>query len=126
MKRYLLILVVPVLSLLFVACSSKLDPKDCDKLRGDAFDLLNKAQHCNTDADCRQSDWPGCERPESSETFEKIKPMRDQFKKGKCEEPNIPCKSPPEVYCKQGLCVAREKGSTEGLQAPPPDQIQVK
>ena len=48
---------------LLAGCSNKMDPKECDKLRGDAFDLLNKAQFCNTDVDCKPSDWPGCCRP---------------------------------------------------------------
>src|SRR5262249_24073534 len=30
-------------------CSSSMDPKECMKLREDSFDLINKAQHCNTD-----------------------------------------------------------------------------
>ena len=63
-----------------------MDPKECHKLRADAFELLNKAQHCNTDADCRQSDWPGCAKPLSIDTFDKIKPMKEKFQKGKCEE----------------------------------------
>ena len=33
-------------------CSNDMEPKECDKLRGEAFDLLNKAQHCDTDKDC--------------------------------------------------------------------------
>jgi hypothetical protein len=105
-------------------CSNNMDPKECDKLRGDAFDLLNKAQHCNGDQDCRQSDWPGCEKPESNETNGKISPMRDAFKKGKCEEkpPECPKETPP-VYCKQGLCVHREKGTPEGSGNTPSDQI---
>ncbi|HEY4116362.1 MAG TPA: hypothetical protein VGM56_00850 [Byssovorax sp.] len=115
-----------------VGCSSSMEPKECDKIRGEAFELLNKAQHCDSDADCRQSEWPGCAKPLSNKTFDTLKPMKDSFTKGKCEEPKIECKEPPTVYCKQGLCVHREKGIPEG-QAPagapgdtPVDQIQVK
>lgn len=107
-------------------CENKLDPKECDKLRGDAFEILNKAHHCNTDADCRQSDWPGCAKPLSNADFDKIKPMSDKFKEGKCEEPKVECKPPPAVYCKQGLCVHREPGRPEDEGQVPLDQIQIK
>jgi hypothetical protein len=115
-------------ALLFAAaltagCEDKMEPKECDKIRGEAFEVLNKAQHCNTDADCRQSEWPGCAKPVSLTTFDKIKPMSDSYKTGKCEEPKVPCKDTPEVYCKQGLCVHREKGTPEGAGNTPADQI---
>jgi hypothetical protein len=42
--------------------------------------------------------------------------MADKYKAGKCEEPNVECKEPPESYCKQGLCVHYEKGKAQGLQ----------
>ena len=96
-------------------CGNTLDAKECDKVRGEAFELLNKAQHCSTDADCRQSDWPGCQKPLSNKSYDAIKPMADKFKAGKCEEPKLDCKDPPNVYCKQGLCVHREKS----MEAPP-------
>ena len=108
------------------ACSSSLDQKECDKLRGDAFDMLNKAQHCDTDADCIQSDWPGCAKPLSKKTNDKLKPMKESYQKGKCEEPKLECKEPPPVYCKQGLCVHREKGTPEGAGNTPLDQIIIK
>lgn len=104
-------------------CGSSMDPKECSKLREDAFELLNKAQHCNTDADCKQSDWPGCAKPESVAVFDKIKPMHDSFTKGKCQEPKSECREPPAVYCKQGLCVHREKGTPEGAGNTPADKI---
>jgi hypothetical protein len=107
----------------FGACSNKMEEKDCDKLRGDAFEMLNKGQHCSTDADCRQSEWPGCQKPLSQATFDKIKPMEQAYQKGKCEEPKVDCKPPPEVYCKQGLCTFREKGTNENLGNTPSDQI---
>jgi hypothetical protein len=107
-------------------CSNSMEPQQCDKLRGDAFDLLNKAQHCNDDKDCRQSEWPGCAKPLSNETFQKIQPMRGEFQKGKCVEGPPDCKEPPVVYCKQGLCVHREKGTPEGMGNTPSDQILIK
>src|SRR3954462_12302527 len=79
-----LALAVPLLA---AGCEDKMDPKQCDKYRGDAFDLLNKAQHCNTDVDCHQSDWPGCAKPISNATVDAIKPMKEAFAKGKCAEP---------------------------------------
>ena len=99
-------------------CSNSMDPLQCGKIREDAFDILNKAQHCNDDKGCRQSEWPGCAKPLSNETFDKIKPMRGEFDKGKCEETKSDCKEPPVVYCKQGLCVHREKGMPENAGAP--------
>src|SRR2546423_15052959 len=80
-------LAAPLLS----GCSNDMDPKECDKIRGEAFDLLNKAQHCDTDKDCRQSEWPGCAKPLSNVTFDKIHPMRESYQKGKCHEPVSEC-----------------------------------
>src|SRR5262249_10225827 len=105
--------VLALTSPLWGGCSNTLDKNECLKLRADAFELLNKAQHCNNDADCRQSDWPGCAKPLSQETYGKIRPMKESYTKGKCEEPKAECREPPEVYCKQGLCVHREKGTPE-------------
>jgi len=104
-------------------CSSSMDPKQCGKLREDAFELLNKAQHCNNDGECRQSDWPGCAKPVSMETHGKIRPMKESFTKGKCAETKADCRESPETYCKQGLCVHREKGTPEGAGNTPADQI---
>jgi hypothetical protein len=108
---------------LWGACSNSLDADACLKLRVDAFELLNKAQHCNSDADCRQSDWPGCAKPESADTYGKITPMKEAFTKGKCVEAKADCREAPETYCKQGLCVHREKGTPEGAGNTPSDQI---
>lgn len=107
-------------------CNSGMDPKECSKLREDSFELLNKAQHCNNDAECRQSDWPGCAKPVSASTYEKVKASHDAFTKGKCEEPKSDCREAPAAYCKQGLCVHREKGTPEGAGNTPADQIIVK
>lgn len=104
-------------------CSNSMDPKECDKLREGAFELINKAQHCNNDAECRPSDWPGCSKPESVAVHDKIKSMHDAFTKGKCAEPKSECREPPVVYCKQGLCVHREKGTPEGAGNTPTDKI---
>lgn len=107
-------------------CSNNMDPKECSKLREDAFELLNKAQHCNTDTDCRQSDWPGCSKPLSNASYDKLKTWKDSFQKGKCEEPKADCREAPASYCKQGLCVHREKGTPEGAGNTPVDQIIIK
>lgn len=104
-----------------------MEPKECDRIRGEAFDLVNKAQHCDTDVDCQQSEWPGCPKPLSKTTAAQIKPMKEGFQKGKCkEQESAPCKEPPPAYCKQGLCVHREKGMTEGTGNTPADQIIIK
>jgi hypothetical protein len=92
-----------------LGCSGKMDSKECDKIRGEAFDAINKAQHCNTDADCSQSQWPGCSRAVNNKTIDAVKPMAENFKKGQCEETKLECKPSPDAYCKQGLCVHREK-----------------
>ena len=110
-------------SALTLGCETKMVMQACDKLRGDAFELLNKAQHCNTDADCRQSDWPGCAKPESLATYDKIKPMAEAYKKGNCDEPKIPCGESPVSYCKQGLCAHKEKGTPEGAGNTPASDI---
>ena len=117
-----LALAVPLLA---AGCENKMEAKDCDKFRGDAFDLLNKAQHCNIDADCQQSGWPGCAKPVSGATVDAIKPMKDAFDKGKCVEPTSQCKEPPPSYCKQGLCAHRERGTSEGSGNTPTDQIKI-
>jgi hypothetical protein len=107
------------LATLLPGCEKKMEPEQCDKIRGEAFTLLNKAHHCADDKDCRQSDWPGCAKPINNKDFDVIKPMADQFKEGKCEEPKgIECGEAPESYCKQGLCVHREKGRDENAPAP--------
>jgi hypothetical protein len=106
-----------------LGCSSKMETKECDKIRGEAFELLNKAQHCNVDGDCKQSEWPGCAKPVAVSTLDTIKPMAENYKKGQCDEPKVECRTPPESYCKQGLCVHREKGTPEGAGAPAGDII---
>jgi hypothetical protein len=113
--------------LLFGGCEDTMEPKECDRIRGEAFELVNKAQHCDTDADCQQSEWPGCAKPLNKATAVKIKPMKEGFQKGKCkEQESAPCREPPPAYCKQGLCVHREKGMTEGTGNTPSDQIIIK
>jgi hypothetical protein len=98
---------------LVLGCSPKgLEQKECDRLRGEAFELINKGQQCGSDADCQQSTWPGCPRPVSHATQGKIDPLAAKAKEGQCPEPATECKPPPEVYCKQGLCVHREKPAT--------------
>jgi hypothetical protein len=100
-------------------CKGKLEQKECDKLRGQAFDLLNKAQPCAVDTDCKQSEWPGCEKPSNQKTADAIAPLKQQFTEGQCTEAAQECRKAPQVYCKQGLCVHREVGIT------PTDEIQI-
>jgi hypothetical protein len=115
------VLIVAFASL--VGCSSKLEQKECDKLRGEGFDSINAAQHCGTDADCSQSKWPGCARAVNAKTAAAVGLVADKYKKGECEEPKMTCKEPPDAYCKQGLCVHREKGVPEGAGDPAGDII---
>jgi len=124
MKRVGSVVAVAFMALVCsLGCSNKMDPKECDKIRGEAFELLNKAQHCNTDVDCKQSAWPGCAKPINGQTEGTLAPMAEKYKKGECEEPKVDCKTPPESYCKQGLCVHREKGTPENAGAPAGDLI---
>ena len=79
--------VYPLLFLLSASLPgcSKMDPQECTKLRDKSFELINPASVC-TDVDCKPSEWPGCAKPVSAASFEKIHAMMDRFKKGKCEE----------------------------------------
>ena len=99
----------PLVFLAFAACN-KLDPKECTKLRDGAFELINTASVCTTDADCKESEWPGCPKPISVASFDKIHGMQDTFTKGKCEEqPKAKCPQSPKIYCQEGLCAFRYK-----------------
>ncbi|HHH11563.1 MAG TPA: hypothetical protein ENK23_05755 [Sorangium sp.] len=86
-----------------------LDDKACTGLRTQAFDILNEPHTCNDDIDCVGSEWPGCTRPLSKRNRARIAPLKEQFVDGKCVEKPQDCRQPPEIYCKQGLCVFNEK-----------------
>lgn len=107
------------LAALSTSCKPKLKPEECATTRKEAFEILNKAQPCATDPDCHQSSWPGCEKPSNQKTLDAIKPIHEKFTNGQCEDPKPECRAAPEVYCKQGLCVHREKGIV------PSDEIQI-
>ncbi len=98
-------------------CEKKLEQKDCDALRGQGFEILNKAQPCANDTDCQQSEWPGCEKPLAKKSQEGIAPLKAKYTEGKCEQyekkPAPECRKPPPVYCKQGLCVHKEQGQQQ-------------
>ena len=83
--------VFPLVLVAVTACS-KMDPKDCKKLRDTAFELINSASMCTADAECKESEWPGCAKPINVASFDKIHAMLESFNKGKCEEP-------PKVKC---------------------------
>jgi len=95
--------------LLAPACSNKMDPKECIKVKETAFETINQASVCSNDADCKPSEWPGCAKPLSLAGIEKIKPLREAFTKGQCEETKLDCKPPERVYCQEGLCAFRYK-----------------
>ena len=94
-------------------CGNKLASEECDKLRSDAFEVVNEAHTCDSDADCTPTDWPGCSKPASRKNGDRIKALKDKFVLGKCEEPKAACRPTPEIYCKQGLCVFREQGQAQ-------------
>lgn len=104
-------------SLVLLAGCSKLDPQECMKLKDQAFELINQANSCSTDADCRPTEWPGCKKPVSGENFSKIHGMMETFQKGKCQEkPNQCPKDSPPTYCAEGICAFRYKGQPgEGM-----------
>jgi hypothetical protein len=102
---------------LLPAACSKMDPQECMKVRDQAFELINQANNCSSDADCKPTEWPGCKKPVSGENFAKIHGMMETFQKGKCEEkPNQCPKDSPPTYCAEGICAFRYKGQPgEGM-----------
>jgi hypothetical protein len=106
-------------ALVVMACN-KLSDDECLGVRTEAFDIINQAHTCNDDTECEVSAWPGCGKPVSSKNQALITPIKEKFDKGSCKEPEGSCREPPEVYCKQGLCVFREKPGQENPTAPSP------
>jgi len=98
-----------VAALLGPGCGHSLSQEECDALRGNAFDIVNEAHTCDSDADCRASDWPGCSKPVSKKNSDRINEHKVKFTAGSCKEPQAACRPTPEIYCKQGLCVFREQ-----------------
>jgi len=92
-----------------VSGCSRMSPEDCTKLRDQAFELINTANVCTADPECKPSEWPGCAKPVNVQSFEKMHGMMESFKKGKCEEKPPQCKPSPPVYCQEGLCGFRYK-----------------
>ncbi|MFO0555206.1 MAG: hypothetical protein U0271_42905 [Polyangiaceae bacterium] len=96
----------------FGGCGEKkMDPAECEKIRADAFKLMNEGQTCNTDADCKEAAWPQCRRAISKKTFDALADMEKKVEAGKCDDKGYVCKDSPPVYCKQGLCTNRESGT---------------
>src|SRR5262245_31313310 len=95
--------------LLALAGCSKMSPEECTKLRDGAFELINTANMCSSDADCKPSEWPGCVKPVNAQNFGKMHAMMEAFHKGKCEEKPSDCKPPPQVFCQEGICGFRYK-----------------
>jgi hypothetical protein len=95
----------------FAACGKpKLDAKQCQVVRGKAFAVLNEAANCKTDKDCLTSTWPGCPRESNQDMLDRIKPIKDEYDQGQCEDAKTECpKETPEVWCNQFVCQKREK-----------------
>jgi hypothetical protein len=107
---------VPTLALALLASCSKMSPEECKKLRDGAFEMINTANMCTNDAECKPSDWPGCAKPVNTQNLAKMQAMRDSFRKGKCEEKPPECKPAPPVYCQEGICGFRYKAQPgEGM-----------
>ncbi len=98
-------------ALLSVPAGCGLDEKACNGLRSQAFDIVNEPHTCNDDLDCLGSEWPGCAKPLSKKNRARVAPLQKQFEDGQCVEKESDCREPPEIYCKQGLCVFNEKSS---------------
>lgn len=113
-------LLLATAALAAAGCSGKMEEKECTKLKIEAFDILNKPQHCNTDADCSPSTWPDCAKPLSGANMEEIKKRSETYFTGKCEETKPACTDTTPVYCKQGLCTRKEKGAESPAAAPAP------
>jgi hypothetical protein len=120
------VLLAAIAALGFAGCSSKMEEKECTKLKIEAFDVLNKPQHCNGDADCNASDWPDCAKPLSAANGAEVKKRSDAYFAGKCEEAKPACTDQTPVYCKQGLCTRKEKGSPENPGGTAPGDIIIK
>lgn len=99
----------------FAACGGgdKLDAAQCRVIRGKAFNVLNEAPMCQSDKDCMLSSWPGCPKASNQKNTDAIKPIKDEWDKGKCEEEKAPaCPTPPEgAICNQGVCEDKRKKS---------------
>jgi len=101
--------VTAILCFALLGACSKMSPEECMKLRDSAFELINSANMCSSDAECKPSEWPGCTKPVNAANFDKIHAMMERTKKGKCEEKPAQCKPPPPVYCQEGICGFRYK-----------------
>jgi hypothetical protein len=101
----------PLAAVIWLAPGCSMDPKECAKLRADAFELINAPSSCNADQDCRATEWPpGCPKPINQANFEKIRKFREAAQKGKCVETPISCGHPPApLYCQEGLCAFKYK-----------------
>jgi hypothetical protein len=108
------------------ACSNKLDPKECAKLREAAFDEINSPHMCSKDSDCQPSSWPGCAKPLNASGVAKLTQVKADFDKGKCEEKAMKCDPPPTTYCQEGLCAFKyaEAPRPSGGEMPA-DKIQI-
>ncbi|MEM1033847.1 MAG: hypothetical protein AAGN82_26165 [Myxococcota bacterium] len=95
-----------------------LDEAQCTVLRGEAFEIVNEAHTCGSDAECELSAWPGCERPINTKGLARVEAVATKWNEGKCQEEEEArvCPEPPTVYCKQGLCVFRHRPGTAPAQ----------
>ena len=75
-----------------------------------------EAADCDTDKDCRASEWPGCPKAVNVTNFDKLNGTRDVSKKGKCEEPKLQCTPVPKTYCEEGVCAFKYPKDTIRLE----------
>jgi hypothetical protein len=108
-RRPAAVQLAPLVFAMLLAACSKLSQQECTKLRDSAFELINTANVCTADPECKASEWPGCAKPVNAQSFEKMHGMMETFKKGKCEEKPPTCKPSPPVFCQEGLCAFRYK-----------------
>ena len=90
------------------ACGKKkLEPNECNQVRGKAFAVLNEAANCKSDKDCLASSWPGCAHEANQDMLDRLKPIKDEFEAGGCAETKQDCPKTPDVFCNQYVCEKR-------------------
>jgi hypothetical protein len=99
---------------LWVAAGCGKSEEECLQVRGQAFELINSPHTCNDDTNCMFSVWPGCAKPVNKRNDATLAKLKEESDNGGCIDEASTCREPPDVYCKQGLCVFRERpGGTQ-------------
>jgi hypothetical protein len=92
---------------LLALCACGMSEAECLELRSRAFDVINRAQPCMDDTECVAAEWPGCEKPLSTDSRAAIEGLREKFAAGRCKEELVVCRAVPEAFCDRNLCALR-------------------